>query len=72
MIGGAVVREVPDNMFIGPANVSNSSSVDKDLNLSPIDARRVQVAVVLTTMVGIIQVSQARTRQKEGEGGSVV
>ncbi|XP_023205781.1 prestin [Xiphophorus maculatus] len=55
MIGGAVVREVPDNMFIGPANVSNSSSVDKDLNLSPIDARRVQVAVVLTTMVGIIQ-----------------
>ncbi|XP_043964651.1 prestin [Gambusia affinis] len=55
MIGGAVVREVPDNMFIGPANVSNSSSVDKDLNLSPIDAMRVQVAVVLTTMVGIIQ-----------------
>ncbi|XP_054911559.1 prestin [Poeciliopsis prolifica] len=55
MIGGAVVREVPDNMFIGPANVSNLSSVDKDPNLSLIDARRVQVAVALTTMVGIIQ-----------------
>ncbi|XP_014905069.1 prestin [Poecilia latipinna] len=53
MIGGAVVREVPDNMVIGPTNVTNSSLANEDL--SPIDARKVQVAVVLTTMVGIIQ-----------------
>uniref|UniRef100_A0A3P9PDV5 Solute carrier family 26 member 5 n=1 Tax=Poecilia reticulata TaxID=8081 RepID=A0A3P9PDV5_POERE len=53
MIGGAVVREVPDNMVTFPANASNSCSTDE--GLSPINARRVQVAVVLTTMVGIIQ-----------------
>uniref|UniRef100_UPI0037E795F8 prestin n=1 Tax=Semicossyphus pulcher TaxID=241346 RepID=UPI0037E795F8 len=52
MIGGVAVREAPDSMFIQPANGTNMSAV---LNVELRDARRVQVAVVLTTLVGIIQ-----------------
>lgn len=55
MIGGVAVREAPDSMFYIPsANGSNSSLV---LNETARDSRRVQVAVVLTTLVGLIQVS---------------
>ncbi len=55
MIGGVAVREAPDSMFyILPANGSNVTDV---VDVVARDARRVQVAVVLTTMVGIIQVS---------------
>lgn len=60
MIGGVVVREAPDSMFyVLPANGSNVSAV---LDVEARDARRVQVAVVLTTLVGIIQVSLGTTR----------
>ncbi|XP_029318140.1 prestin isoform X2 [Cottoperca gobio] len=53
MIGGVAVREAPDSMFYTmPANGSNLSAV---LDVEARDARRVQVAVVLTTLVGIIQ-----------------
>lgn len=55
MIGGVAVREAPDSMFyVLPANGSNVSAV---LDVAARDAKRVQVAVVLTTLVGIIQVS---------------
>lgn len=55
MIGGVAVREAPDSMFSVPsANGSNSSFI---LNETARDTRRVQVAVVLTTLVGLIQVS---------------
>ncbi|XP_038594458.1 prestin [Micropterus salmoides] len=54
MIGGVAVREAPDNMFyFPPANGTNGSDV---LNVEARDAKRVQVAVVLTTLVGIIQI----------------
>ncbi|XP_069012553.1 prestin [Embiotoca jacksoni] len=54
MIGGVVVREVPDSKFILlPANGSNMSAV---LDVETRDFRRVQVAVVLTTLVGVIQI----------------
>ncbi|KAM4615223.1 prestin [Polymixia lowei] len=53
MIGGVAVREAPDSMFyIQTANGTNSSAV---LDVEARDARRVQLAVVLTTLVGIIQ-----------------
>ncbi|XP_041833650.1 prestin [Melanotaenia boesemani] len=53
MIGSVAVREAPDSMFILPANGSNhSESLDEEAR----DARRVQVAVVLTTMAGFIQI----------------
>lgn len=55
MIGGVAVREAPDSMFyVQSANGSNTSAV---LDVAARDARRVQVAVALTTLVGIIQVS---------------
>ena len=55
MIGGVAVREAPDSMFLYSVNGSNVSvAVDEVAR----DARRVQVAVALTTMVGIIQVSE--------------
>lgn len=55
MIGGVAVREAPDSMFCVPsANGSNSSLI---LNETARDTRRVQVAVALTTLVGLIQVS---------------
>lgn len=54
MIGGVVLREAPDSMFYVPsANGSNSSLI---LDEVARDGRRVQVAVALTTLVGIIQV----------------
>ncbi|KAG7215838.1 hypothetical protein INR49_021810, partial [Caranx melampygus] len=54
MIGGVAVREAPDSMFyVLPANGSNMTAV---LDVEARDARRVQVAVVLTTLVGIIQI----------------
>ncbi|KAE8281595.1 Prestin Solute carrier family 26 member 5 [Larimichthys crocea] len=53
MIGGVVVREVPDSMFyVLPANGSNVTAF---LDVKARDDRRVQVAIVLTTLVGIIQ-----------------
>lgn len=55
MIGGVAVREAPDSMFyVSSANGSNSSLI---VNETARDARRVQVAIALTTMVGLIQVS---------------
>ncbi|KAF0039198.1 hypothetical protein F2P81_009682 [Scophthalmus maximus] len=49
MIGGVAVREAPDDMFnVLPANASNmSATVDTEAR----DARRVQVAVMLTTLI---------------------
>lgn len=56
MIGGVAVREAPDSMFyMLPANGSNMTTAIVDVVAR--DATRVQVAVVLTTLVGIIQVS---------------
>ncbi|XP_067345783.1 prestin isoform X2 [Channa argus] len=54
MIGGVAVREAPDSLFyLPPANGSNNTAcIDEEAR----DARRVQVAVVLTTLVGIIQI----------------
>ncbi|XP_061523361.1 prestin [Phycodurus eques] len=52
MIGSVVVREVPDSHR--PAvNGTNDSAI---FSVADRDARRVQVAVVLTTLVGIIQI----------------
>lgn len=60
MIGGVAVREAPDAMFyVASANVTNESATATVLDVAARDARRVQVAVVLTTMVGIIQVRLA-------------
>lgn len=56
MIGGVAVREAPDSMFqMMPGNESNISTAIVDVVAR--DTKRVQVAVVLTTLVGIIQVS---------------
>ncbi|XP_077566074.1 prestin isoform X2 [Stigmatopora nigra] len=52
MIGGVVVREVPD--FPTPPPAINGSNVSANVILR--DAKRVEVAVVLTTLVGIIQI----------------
>ncbi|KAJ3612145.1 hypothetical protein NHX12_020422 [Muraenolepis orangiensis] len=52
MIGGVVVREAPDSMFeVLASNSSNTSTLD----LQARDARRVEVAVALTSLVGLIQ-----------------
>lgn len=52
MIGGVVVREAPDSMFyIHNLNGTNTTLVDTEAR----DAKRVELAVVLTTLVGIIQ-----------------
>uniref|UniRef100_A0A3Q2NZB0 Solute carrier family 26 member 5 n=1 Tax=Fundulus heteroclitus TaxID=8078 RepID=A0A3Q2NZB0_FUNHE len=51
MIGGVAVREAPEaSLPVLPTNGSNSS-----VTFGSLDDRRVQVAVVLTTMVGVIQ-----------------
>lgn len=57
MIGGVAVREAPDSMFyVASANGTNASAAAATvLDVAARDARRVQVAVVLTTLVGIIQ-----------------
>ncbi|KAM3587684.1 uncharacterized protein V6R79_011793 [Siganus canaliculatus] len=54
MIGGVAVREAPDSMYSTlSANGTNTSTV---LDVTARDARRVEVAVMLTTLVGIIQI----------------
>lgn len=53
MIGGVVVREAPDSMFYEPVNGTNMSAT---LNEAARDARRVQVAMVFTTLTGAIQI----------------
>ncbi|KAI7791916.1 prestin [Triplophysa rosa] len=50
MIGGVAVREAPDSMFA--VNGTNASQV---VNFEDRDARRVEVVVALTTLVGLIQ-----------------
>ncbi|XP_051543829.1 prestin-like [Myxocyprinus asiaticus] len=50
MIGGVAVREAPDSMFA--VNGTNTSQI---VNFEARDARRVEVVVALTTLVGIIQ-----------------
>ncbi|XP_051974170.1 prestin-like isoform X3 [Xyrauchen texanus] len=50
MIGGVAVREAPDSMFA--VNGTNASQI---VNIETRDARRVEVVVALTTLVGIIQ-----------------
>uniref|UniRef100_A0A8B9GND0 Solute carrier family 26 member 5 n=1 Tax=Astyanax mexicanus TaxID=7994 RepID=A0A8B9GND0_ASTMX len=50
MIGGVAVREAPDSMF--PLNGTNVTGL---VDFEARDARRVQVAVALTTLVGLIQ-----------------
>lgn len=65
MIGGVVVREVPDSMFyVLPANGSNVTAF---LDVKARDDRRVQVAIVLTTLVGIIQVSLEKTNSTHSQ-----
>lgn len=51
MIGGVAVREAPDTDFRS-ANASNTSEV---IDVSGRDAKRIEVAVMVTTLVGIIQ-----------------
>ncbi|XP_060934268.1 prestin [Limanda limanda] len=53
MIGGVAVREAPDSMF--PLLTANGSNMSAVVDTDARDARRVQVAVMLTTLVGIIQ-----------------
>ncbi|XP_033832208.1 prestin [Periophthalmus magnuspinnatus] len=53
MIGGVVVREAPDSKFYVQVNGSNMSAV---LDTEARDAQRVQVAMVFTTITGIIQI----------------
>ncbi|KAK7896867.1 hypothetical protein WMY93_022192 [Mugilogobius chulae] len=54
MIGGVVVREAPDdNFYIPDVNGTNTSFI---VDVEARDARRVQVAMVFTTITGIIQI----------------
>ncbi|KAI1888514.1 hypothetical protein AGOR_G00185950 [Albula goreensis] len=53
MIGGVSVREAPDEMFYTQA--LNGTNVSMVLDVEARDARRVQLAVALTCLVGIIQ-----------------
>uniref|UniRef100_A0A671KC76 Prestin-like n=1 Tax=Sinocyclocheilus anshuiensis TaxID=1608454 RepID=A0A671KC76_9TELE len=50
MIGGVAVREAPDSMFA--VNGTNASQI---VDFEARDARRVEVVVAMTTLVGIIQ-----------------
>ncbi|XP_048864009.1 prestin-like isoform X2 [Brienomyrus brachyistius] len=52
MVGGVVVREAPDSLFLMQLNDTNGSAV---LDVNSRDARRVQIAVALTCMVGVVQ-----------------
>lgn len=54
MIGGVVVREVPDEMF-APADNSSVRGIDSVNNTARNDMR-VKVAVAVTLLSGIIQV----------------
>lgn len=67
MIGGVAVREAPDSMFyVASANGTNASAAATAvLDVAARDARRVQVAVVLTTLVGIIQVRLVEKGQRQ-------
>lgn len=56
MIGGVVVREAPDSMFTIQALNGTSTNTTVFIDTEARDARRVHVAVVLTTLVGVIQV----------------
>lgn len=51
MVGSVVVREAPDSMF--PLNGTNGTEL---VDVTARDARRVQVAVAVTALMGIIQV----------------
>ncbi|XP_061921632.1 prestin [Entelurus aequoreus] len=53
MIGSVAVREAPDSMFLTMS--TNGSNETVILDVMARDARRLQVAVVLTTLVGLIQ-----------------
>nr|XP_057922148.1 prestin isoform X2 [Doryrhamphus excisus] len=54
MIGSVAVREVPDSMFsMSPTNSSNETSIPNE----ELRDRRIQVAAMLTFLVGIIQVA---------------
>lgn len=67
MIGGVAMREAPDSMFyVASANGTNMSSATAAvLDVAARDARRVQVAIVLTTLVGIIQVRLVRRGERQ-------
>ncbi|KAM9772024.1 prestin isoform X1 [Syngnathus typhle] len=52
MIGSVAVREVPDSYM----QATNGTNVSAIFDVAERDAKRVQVAVVLTTLVGIIQI----------------
>lgn len=55
MIGGVVVREAPDSMFyVQAVNGTNGTII---LDEAARDTRRVQVAVVFTTLTGAIQIA---------------
>lgn len=56
MIGGVVVREAPDHLFPTTVSVNGTNISSQEVNIEARDARRVQVAVVLTTLVGAIQI----------------
>lgn len=58
MIGGVAVREAPDSMFA--VNGTNASQM---VDFEARDARRVEVVVALTTLVGLIQVSDLINHQ---------
>ncbi|XP_015208044.1 prestin isoform X2 [Lepisosteus oculatus] len=54
MIGGVAVREAPDSAF--EIHATNGSNTTSFLDTEARDAKRVQVAVALTFLVGIIQI----------------
>ncbi|XP_031675141.1 prestin-like isoform X2 [Oncorhynchus kisutch] len=55
MIGGVVVREAPDSMFMIQALNGTATNTTVFIDTEARDARRVHIAVVLTTLVGVIQ-----------------
>uniref|UniRef100_A0A8C9TCQ8 Solute carrier family 26 member 5 n=1 Tax=Scleropages formosus TaxID=113540 RepID=A0A8C9TCQ8_SCLFO len=56
MIGGVAVREAPDSMFSVSAS-NGTNETDAVLDTEARDARRVEVAVILTCLVGLIQLA---------------
>ncbi|XP_076731859.1 prestin isoform X2 [Maylandia zebra] len=54
MIGGVAVREAPDSMFMN-INATGSNASDA-INVELRDKSRVQVAVMVTTLAGLIQI----------------
>lgn len=61
MIGGVAVREAPDSMYMN-INATGSNASDA-INVELRDKSRVQVAVMVTTLAGLIQVSLPPTEQ---------